>query len=118
MLAYQDLLKISPMGVVPIPPGYEVVWSSDDGEYLTDPVVAVTFQNNLYGFDEEVGIENGYNIMLAPKMWCLTQFNGVEEISECHPQFVGIKRPGQSIEELIAITEENSVSECEQSNVI
>jgi hypothetical protein len=107
MLAYVDLLKISPIATVPLPSGYEVVWVSDNGSYFTDPVIAVTFQNDLYGFDEEVGIENGYNITLSPKLWCMTMFDGVEEIDQGHKQFVGIKRPGQSLDNFVAVLLEN-----------
>lgn len=79
---------------VPFPIGYESVYRNEDGSYFSSPIIAITFQT--YDFREE--LPPGECLSVWPKMWDLTEEDGVDEVDVYAKYFVGIKYPGETME--------------------
>lgn len=102
-----DTLRLLPLAAIPLPPGYEAVWKSANGHFTT-PIVAATFQNNNFEWEDNVyeTLDERGSLSIVAKLWEMTAVDGLTEVDVVHQQFVGVKTPGQTMEEFLKESEE------------
>ena len=83
---------------VAISPGFESVYKDDKGKYVLFPIVAATFQT--YDMATEEDQESGDCLCVFPKLWDISR-DEIDEVYADSTDFVGIKFPGETLEEFL-----------------
>lgn len=104
-----DLVKLLPITAIQLPQGYEVVYKDGVGTVFTIPAIAATFQNDLEGMEQycqgerliDRSVEKHGTLTLRPKLWAVESSGYIEDIEEIKMNywFIGIKFPGQTLED-------------------